>query len=351
MAVKLYKISSMAILSLIIALLACQKENLKPTAFFTVFPSFGDSRTVFYFNAEKSIDNATVSGGLQVRWDWEGDSIWDTPYSFEKEVARRFENTGWHFVTMEVLDHSGNTATYRDTFNVWSSTPETSTLVDTRDGQEYKTVKFNDQWLMSENLRYGTWIQDTIIPSQFTGTEFHLYDNDFDNLEYGGLYTWSEIMNYKEELGGQGICPDGWHVPTFKEWNELIGFENYYRDDLHNVATTAVGTPPIPINIAYYYGQDSPSGLNLLFLGSGRLPHPYLESSLQCSGVGESVRYWTSHPLSTIYRNDIQEKWSLYMQLTKHSYGIRLTLTRFNPLYAYSQAEMSVNYLRCFQDK
>ena len=39
-------------------------------------------------------------------------------------------------------------------------------FMDPRDGQVYNTVKFRNQWVMSENLRYGTWIQDSMMPSQ-----------------------------------------------------------------------------------------------------------------------------------------------------------------------------------------
>ncbi len=193
-----YLVLKGASLSIILALFACQKEELKPVAYFSVFPSFGDSRTVFYFDARTLIDNETIDEGLMVRWDWESDSVWDTPYSLEKEVARRFEISKWYFVTMQVIDHSGNTALYTDTINVWSSFPETGQLIDPRDDQAYETVKYKEQWIMRENLRYGSWIQDTVMPSQYTGPEFYLYDNDEDNLKYGGLYTWYETMNYKE---------------------------------------------------------------------------------------------------------------------------------------------------------
>ena len=251
------------VIFLCLALTACQKEDLQPTAYFSVFPSFGDARTVFHFDARKSMDHETVDGGLMIRWDWESDLIWDTPYSLQKEEVRRFDKPGWYYITMQVMDHSGYTATYRDTINVWSSFPETGQLIDSRDGEAYKTVKFQDQWIMSENLRFGSWIQDTIMPSQNIGTEFFLYNNDYENLKYGGLYTWYETMNYREVVGGQGICPQGWHVPSYTEWNDLLGFPLYI-----------IGMHGVPINILYYYGGGSPSGMNISFFGQGKLSYP-----------------------------------------------------------------------------
>jgi len=48
------------------------------------------------------------------------------------------------------------------------------------------------------------------------------YDNSSSNEDvYGTLYTWAAATN-----GGsgniQGICPDGWHLPSEAEWNELV---------------------------------------------------------------------------------------------------------------------------------
>jgi len=30
------------------------------------------------------------------------------------------------------------------------------------------------------------------------------------------------MMQYTTTQGGQGICPEGWHIPTEAEWNALI---------------------------------------------------------------------------------------------------------------------------------
>ncbi len=342
----IYQLSRSSILLLLMVLLSCQKDGFLPSAYFTVFPSFGDSRTVFHFDATRSQDNETVGGGLLVRWDWEGDSIWDTPFSLEKEAVRRFKDPGWYYITMQVKDHSGNTALYRDTFNVWSSFPETGELTDDRDGQIYSTVKFKDQWLMSENLRYGAWIQDSVMPTQGTGPEFFLYNNNGENLKYGGLYTWDECMNYKEVVGGQGICPEGWHVPTFKEWNDLIGFELYY-DQSHNYFAYVNA---VPLNIAYYYGKDSPSGLELLFYGYGELPYPSEGNEIRNKGMDESVGYWTSSPLWLSYYGDKTVQNCLNLQLSKYLYGVKPSHVRFDPLLGNQQPALALNYVRCFKN-
>lgn len=103
------------------------------------------------------------------------------------------------------------------------------TLIDTRDGQKYPTVQIGTACWMKKNLNYGTQV------SSFTSTTMHndmsnnsivekyAYNNSSANLlNYGGLYEWDELMNYTAAQGGQGICPNGWHVPTDAEWQTMI---------------------------------------------------------------------------------------------------------------------------------
>jgi uncharacterized protein (TIGR02145 family) len=109
-------------------------------------------------------------------------------------------------------------------------------LVDMRDGQSYGTVEINGQCWMAENLNYGTMIPTNYNPSTGSTIEKYCYNNSTSYCDaLGGLYQWNEMMNYNSTAGGQGICPDGWHVPTDQEWFVM---ENYLDPSISNINMT-----------------------------------------------------------------------------------------------------------------
>jgi uncharacterized protein (TIGR02145 family) len=104
------------------------------------------------------------------------------------------------------------------------STIEESAFTDQRDGRTYKTARIGDQVWMAENLNYGKVVKD--CDQQNNGiVEKTFYKNDSTiGAVYGGLYTWDEAMNWQHSESNQGICPEGWHLPTLAEWRQLSQF-------------------------------------------------------------------------------------------------------------------------------
>lgn len=87
------------------------------------------------------------------------------------------------------------------------------------DGNIYNTVEIGTQiWLQSDMkvLHY---------PDGSPIIEVWSY-NDNDSLAniYGRLYTWDAAMNYSTVEKTQGICPNGWHIPSDDEWSTLGNF-------------------------------------------------------------------------------------------------------------------------------
>ena len=99
------------------------------------------------------------------------------------------------------------------------------TFIDIRDGQSYAAVKIGTQCWMAQNLNIGTRINGN-VNMQYNGViEKYCYNDDTANCSiYGGLYQWNEAMNYSQTPGAQGICPDGWHIPTDEEWCTLTTY-------------------------------------------------------------------------------------------------------------------------------
>ena len=50
-----------------------------------------------------------------------------------------------------------------------------------------------------------------------------MYNSEFYCDINGGLYQWDEMMEYGSTPAIQGICPQGWHLPTDNEWKYLEG--------------------------------------------------------------------------------------------------------------------------------
>lgn len=97
-----------------------------------------------------------------------------------------------------------------------------SVLYDVRDSKSYATIQIGTQCWMAENLNIGTWKDSQYGMSDDGAIHKYCQFNNTDNCDiYGGLYQWDEMMNYSTTPGAQGICPDGWHVPTDTEWMTL----------------------------------------------------------------------------------------------------------------------------------
>ena len=110
-------------------------------------------------------------------------------------------------------------------------------MTDSRDGQVYKTVKIGDQTWMAENLNYS----DSVATPSLKGKSW-CFDNDPEKCKVTGrLYTWSAAIDsvalandaenprtcgnpdackFADDV--QGICPSGWHLPSYDEWYTLV---------------------------------------------------------------------------------------------------------------------------------
>ena len=109
-------------------------------------------------------------------------------------------------------------------------------FVDTRDNQVYKTIDIHGQVWMAENLNYA----DSSATPSLKGNSWCPGDDPKKCAVGGRLYTWAaavdsiamlhdadfpQLCGYMRDCElpkvVQGICPDGWHLPSYVEWKEL----------------------------------------------------------------------------------------------------------------------------------
>ena len=161
---------------------------------------------------------------------------------------------------------------------------EYGTLEDHRDGRVYRTIKIGNQVWMAENLAYA----DSIKNPYLKGQSWCYNDDSLNCLKGGRYYNWTAAMNihYKwldaspyevEGLIGsphQGICPDGWHLPTGDEWYELYD---------------AVGTTPYAIQAkGQRLWSDATNESGFTALSTGYL-YVYCPNFDYCGGFFEDV--------------------------------------------------------------
>ena len=108
-------------------------------------------------------------------------------------------------------------------------------------GQVYNTVLIGSQCWMKENLNIGTMIPGDDEMQDNGIFEKYCYDDDPANCdEYGGLYQWNELMQYVTNEGAQGLCPEGWHLPTDAEWTGLTDYVSSQPEYLCNSITSYI---------------------------------------------------------------------------------------------------------------
>lgn len=175
---------------------------------------------------------------------------------------------------------------------------DSTSIYDVRDDNRYKTVTIgNDTW-MAENLRFAA-------PGSYC-----YEDKDIRCKSYGRLYPWHVAMRLPADYvdnsmsGGimaehQGICPEGWHMPTNEEWIALGQKAlNMRRGGIGSALKSkegwARGGAPI----------SAVSGFNALPSGNRFADGEYAE-------LGTSTYFWAAHGgdgMGAVYWNIIYSK-------------------------------------------
>ena len=137
-------------------------------------------------------------------------------------------DTDWRWEIATIFDIPKGTLSYfNDELNY-------GTLKDPRDGKTYKTIDIEGS---------GTWMAENL---NFRDEKNYYYlrnniscdpKDDSECSRLGTIYSWTAAMNIDSKWWNygpaskvegiiktphQGICPDGWHIPTADEWLGLV---------------------------------------------------------------------------------------------------------------------------------
>ena len=185
--------------------------------------------------------------------------------------------------------------------------PGHHTLTDV-EGNTYNTVWIGNQCWMKENLRTRKYADSTPIPlgtttSSTTDYRYYPYGDSANVATYGYLYNWTATMHGSGASSSnpshvQGICPEGWHMPSNNEWTQLY---NYLRNNSeftcggssNNVAkalaaTTGWNTTSTSCAVGNTPDDNNLSGFSALPAGA------YMGGTSGYGATGANANFWST---------------------------------------------------------
>jgi uncharacterized protein (TIGR02145 family) len=177
------------------------------------------------------------------------------------------------------------------------------------DNNLYYPVKIGDQTWLNENLKVTHYPDGSAIERieerqiwfdmPWYNSAYCWYDN-FGNIAgtYGNLYTWPAAVKFNSKgdvkTGNiQGVCPDGWHLPSDDEWKQLELF---------------LGLSQAEIDIEGWRGEDEGDKLKYegkqLWVGPNTrptnesgfaaIPAGFRDGAGWFRNIGKSTKFWST---------------------------------------------------------
>lgn len=228
---------------------------------------------------------------------------------------------------------------YATTTEYLNSSKTYGEILDTRDGQVYKTIVICDK----DNKNCQTWMAQNLNYA-YTGVKYNLdgYTSDStswcgggsgtiagDCSIYGRLYTWAAAMDSAgivDSSGAgkgcgygktctvasassatkvRGVCPSGWHLPSNAEWSALYT----------NVGGTSSAGQKLKANTSLWNGKTSTNVYGFSVLPAG------LRYNYDNYGVftlrGNNADFWSS----TEYERSSINAWDQYFNYNSDDVG------------------------------
>ena len=158
--------------------------------------------------------------------------------SFTSNLTSLIANT-LYYVRAYATNSAGTSYGNQQSFTTFDF-PNCGTVTD-YDGNTYNTVSIGNQCWITENLKVTHYPNGDAIPlvtdnttwadlaDDNTSDAMSYYNNNASSEAdtYGALYTYAAAIGddwTRDNTANQGICPDGWHLPSDDEWTALTDF-------------------------------------------------------------------------------------------------------------------------------
>ena len=160
------------------------------------------------------------------------------------------------------------------------------------DGNRYEIVQIGDQVWMAENLKVSHYRNGDEIP--FVSNAY------FKVQEQGAIFLFNPspaprdnyMYNWYAVNDERGLAPEGWHVPTDDDWNELAVFLGMDPDESDIVGWQ--GTDEGAKLKALEMWKASPTGSATNETGFSALPTGTVNTLGQSGGLGYKAVFWSS---------------------------------------------------------
>ena len=344
------RIGYFLLFSVIFLFSACEQkiEYVDPTWAQPILPAKGASIKIDYFQPDETVlfswiprPNSTYKLYFDLNMDFRNPRVVEAgardSFSMSsrdflamlREVYPEFSTTKRFFWKLE-QNTGGEISISRRYFDAFIYIER---FVDARDGETYEARQFTLSdgsvvTIMAENLRAKVYADGTELPSPYRGGPG---DDPVYISRVGGYYPWATAvrMTWEEArqatLDGvpvQGICPDGWHLPSLAEFDKLRQYwgpndgANKIKDPAWG-RTTGTLTNSEKMNIVisgYYWDVDTP-GTTLGWNESGNPVARFWSSTPYLAGLQLA---WGENPTA-----DNPEK-ATHLSFYDNSQGIHL---------------------------
>ena len=230
------------------------------------------------------------------------------------------------------------------------NTPIDCGVVTDIDGNRYNTVVLGEQCWMRENLRATRFADGTEIPVGNTSSmnQSYRYDGYANPLtpelfaRHGYMYNWTAVMHgapgsSTNPSGVQGVCPNGWHVPSKAEWEQLVtyvrGVSRFWCGGNSNYLVKALASTEGWNGVSSYYSCRpgyNPSANNATRFSA--VPTGYYNSNGNFYDFGNRSEYWTTtaYNSSNAYRQTLNSESDLGTASAPFSYAYPIRCVKNN---------------------